>query len=120
LHALQELQKSYDLVIVTSRDHRTVSLTHESLALHYPDIFSDVHFVPLWGNGEKVTKAKICNEIGASYLIDDSFEHCKLAAEVGISAILFGSYGWNRTQALPAHVTRCKTWDDVLNNCRPL
>jgi uncharacterized HAD superfamily protein len=113
LSALQTLKQEYQLVVVTSRDHRTVQWTHDALAEHYPDIFSDVHFAPLWGNGEKVTKAKICNEIGASYLIDDCFEHCQLAAEADVPAILFGDYGWNREQSLPANVVRCKDWNAV-------
>lgn len=113
VEVLRKIRRKYELVIVTSRDNRTTELTHRALAEHYPEIFSDVHFTPLWGNGEKVTKAKICNEIGASYLIDDSFEHCKLAAEANVSALLFGRYGWNKYQDLPKGVTRCKDWDEV-------
>jgi 5'(3')-deoxyribonucleotidase len=113
LDTLKNLRKRYDLVIVTSRDHRTVEWTHNALSKHYPNIFDDVHFVPLWGNGEKVTKAKICVEIGASYLLDDNYEHCKLAAETGIEAILFGDYGWNRNQALVKGMVRCKNWQAV-------
>ena len=110
---LQKLKEKYDLVIVTSRGQSVVDMTHASLRLHYPDIFNDVHFVPLWGSGEKATKAQICNEIGASYLIDDSFEHCKLAAEAGVNAIIFGDYGWNRFQELSIRITRCKNWKEV-------
>ena len=62
LRVLQELRKTYELVIVTARDQRGVTMTHESLALHYPDIFNEVHFVPLWGADGKATKTKIdCN-----------------------------------------------------------
>lgn len=114
IEALIILKRDYELVIVTSRDKRNVDITHQSLEKHYPKLFSDVHFVALWGNGEKVTKAAICDEIGASYLIDDNFDHCKLATESGVKAMLYGDYGWNRTQALPAGVTRCRTWKDVL------
>ena len=110
LRVLKALKSSYDLVILTSRDHRLVAGTHKSLTEHYPDIFRDVHFRSLWGDDEKATKAQICLEIGAGYLIDDCFEHCELAAEAGVEALLFGDYGWNRTQALPAHMTRLKDW----------
>lgn len=113
LRILQELKKTYELVIITARDQRGVTMTHDSLALHYPDIFNDVHFVPLWGGNEKATKASICNEIGASCLIDDSFGHCELAAEAGVQAILYGNYGWNRQQALTNGIVRCKDWDAV-------
>jgi uncharacterized HAD superfamily protein len=113
VRVLEALKEKYELVIVTSRDHRAVDWTHDSLTRHYPQLFKDVHFTPLWGKGEKVTKAKICNEIGASYLIDDSFEHCKLAAEAGIQSILFGNYGWNREQELPQGIVRCQDWTAV-------
>lgn len=113
IEVLKELKSSYDLVIITSRDHRLVDGTHRSLAEHYPDIFKDVHFRPLWGKDDKATKAEICVGIGASYLIDDCFEHCELAAEAGVEALLFGDYGWNRTQNLPPHMTRAKNWTAV-------
>jgi 5'(3')-deoxyribonucleotidase len=108
------LRKKYDLVIVTSRGERSKKMTHEALHEHYPGLFSDVHFVPLWGGDKAATKAQICNDIGASYLIDDSFEHCKLAAESGLEALLFGHYGWNRTQKVTSRMTRTKNWQEVL------
>jgi uncharacterized HAD superfamily protein len=111
---LNALKKRYDLVIVTARDQRGVVMTHQALSEHYPGLFDDVHFVPLWGGGDrKATKAQICNEIGASYLIDDAFEHCLLAAESGVEALLFGHYGWNRTQQAVPNMTRVKNWQEV-------
>ena len=113
LETLRLLKAKYDLVIVTARDHRTVELTHTALSEHYPEIFNDVHFTPLCGNGEKFTKTKICTEIGASILIDDSYDHCKLAADAGIQALLFGTYGWNTHQEVSEGIFRCKDWQSV-------
>ncbi len=113
LEVLSELKKRYELVIVTARDKRGVKMTHDALTEHYPEIFSDVHFVPLWGGKEKVTKALICNEIGAKYLIDDSFEHCKVAAESGVASLLFGHYGWNKHQKVVPGMIRVKDWLSV-------
>lgn len=110
IQVLRDLKANYDLVVLTSRNHRLVAYTHGSLAEHYPNIFKNVYFKPLWGGAKKVTKAEICLEIGASYLIDDCFEHCELAAEAGVEALLFGEYGWNRIQELPPHMTRVKNW----------
>ena len=56
---LSALRMEYQLVILTSRDHRAVAWTHNAVAKYYPNIFSDVHFTPLWGNGEKVTTVKV-------------------------------------------------------------
>jgi FMN phosphatase YigB (HAD superfamily) len=114
LEAVQKLKQQYELVIVTSRDQRAVDMTHRALLEHYPNVFQDVHFVSLWGKGEKATKATICEEIGAAYLIDDSYEHCLLVAEAGIRAIVFGRYGWNRTQALGPGMVRAENWQAVL------
>lgn len=113
LEVLQRLKKTHELVVVTSRDKRSIDMTHEALERHYSEIFKDVHFVPLWGEGKKATKALICNEIGAQYLIDDSYEHCKLAAESGVQALLFGAYGWNSAQELPTDIVRVQNWSAV-------
>lgn len=110
LETLKKLKEKYMLLIVTARDERGVQMTHDALTEHYPDVFSGVHFVPLWGGEEKATKALICNEVGAEYLIDDSFEHCKLAAESGVKSLLFGHYGWNRYQKIAPGMTRTKDW----------
>ena len=113
ISALKKLQEKYELVVVTSRGGSVAEITHKSLAAHYPNIFKDVHFVPLWGGEQKATKALICKDIGATHLIDDSFEHCKLAADASVKALLFGNYGWNRYQELPANVVRTKNWENV-------
>jgi hypothetical protein len=55
----------------------------------------------------------ICQEIGAGYLIDDNVEHCRLAAEAGVKALLFGEYGWNKHLPTPPGVERVKDWKDV-------
>ena len=113
IDAITSLKEKYELVIVTSRGAAQQELTHSALAEHFPRAFADVHFVPLWGGGEKATKAKICNEIGATTLIDDNYEHCRLAAEAGVRAILFGDYGWNRNQDLVPGIVRCTNWAAV-------
>ncbi len=113
IEVLQRLKQRYELVIITARGHRVVEITHKNLEEHYPGIFKDVHFVPLWGDGEEVTKAEISQEIGAKYLIDDCFEHCVLAAEAGVEGLVYGVYGWNNTQELQPHMTRVKDWTEV-------
>lgn len=113
IEVLESLKQRYELVIITSRDKRGVSITHEALNKYYPSIFKDVHFVPLWDTGKKATKAQISQSVGAEYLIDDSFEHCLLAAEAGIEALVYGVYGWNQTQELQPHMTRVKNWMEV-------
>lgn len=111
--ALQALHQRYDLAIVTVRRKVNVEPTLAWVADELPGLFKDVRFVPIWEDANTPTKAAICQELGADYLIDDSLKHCTIAAEVGLHAVLFGNYAWNRADALPANVTRCHDWAAV-------
>ncbi len=111
---LSTLAKNYDLAIVTARREHTLNATHEWLDTHFYGVFKEVHFVPIWEPNNTVTKADICKNIGASYLIDDLARHCNLAAENGIKSLLFGDYSWNRKEELIPGVTRVKDWPAVL------
>ena len=91
-----------------------VEPTYEWVKKYFPGVFEGVHFVPIWETNNKVTKAEICQQIGADYLIDDLPRHCNLAAEVGIKALLFGDYSWNRNEEITEGVTRVKDWPAVV------
>lgn len=118
---LRILSKKYKLVVVTSR-HRAISKdTLKWLDQNYKDIFSEVHFAGIWDNLEKhtfdklkLTKASVCKQIGADYLIDDQPKHCLAAAQAGITALLFGDYKWTKVSNLPKNVIPVKTWPKVL------
>jgi uncharacterized HAD superfamily protein len=84
-YVLRMLKKDYELVIVTGRKSHFTEITHRWLNKHLPDIFIDVKFVDIWHPSEKLTKAEVCKEIGAGYLIDDNVEHCTLAAQEGVT-----------------------------------
>lgn len=116
---LYELKKDYNLQIVTARDGAIKEGTCEWIKEELPDLFSEVHFNASWKQaGMKITKAKLCQEIGAEYLIDDSVEHCNAAAECGITAILFGEYGWNSHHEVHKNVIRLPDWNAVLEYFR--
>ncbi|OGL30777.1 hypothetical protein A3F37_04135 [Candidatus Saccharibacteria bacterium RIFCSPHIGHO2_12_FULL_41_12] len=110
---LEFLKENYDLVIVTARPQYLVDSTHVWLERFYDGIFSDVHFVPIWEAGSKITKADVCRQIGADYLIDDMPLHCNIASSAGITALLFGDYPWNRNLDLSEGVVRVNKWSDV-------
>lgn len=114
LEAIAWLKMRYDLAIVTSRQDGFIEATHTWLTEHFPDAFTRVEFVVLWSNDHKASKAAICDQIGANYLIDDNAEHCISAARLGVSGVLFGDYGWNRHAVLPANVSRARDWTAVL------
>jgi 5'(3')-deoxyribonucleotidase len=113
--ALKRLSKAHELVIVTSRHDVHFDETHEYLEKHFPALFNSVHFAKVWEDGTRESKANICKKIGANYLVDDNSEHCNLAAEEGIKALLFGDYGWNRNAKLHPAVTRVRDWQEVLD-----
>jgi 5'(3')-deoxyribonucleotidase len=113
--AIQKLSTKYDLYIVTARSYRLKDSTKEWVERHFKNAFLDIHFVPLWEPSNKVTKTDICKQIGATYLIDDLPQHCNMAAENGITAILFGNYGWNHCRKVANNVIRCADWPAVLS-----
>lgn len=114
IEAINALKENYELVIITSRHDTLIDITHEWLEKHFPKTFKGVHFTEVWESDEKVTKALICRKVGADYLVDDSADHCNLAAEEGIKALLFGDYGWNRKLPVVEGVKRVKNWQEVL------
>lgn len=107
---LQTLSERYNLVVVTARELKTKAETHEWLQTHFDGIFSDVHFVPFWEPNNTLTKADICKQIGATYLIDDVPRHCNLAAEGGITALLIGAYADNSPEPINPDVIRIPDW----------
>lgn len=114
---LRKLRAHYELVVVTSRRRVLLPETDAWLKQHFPGVFSAVHYAGIWDVAKKdnhtATKAELCREIGADYLIDDQLKHCFAAADAGINTILYGDYSWNRTDYLPDGVTRCVSWQDV-------
>ncbi len=115
---LKQLGSRYKLVITTSRRQELVKETTEWIAKYFSGIFEEIHYAGLFDdfteNSHLATKAELCQQIGADYLIDDQLKHCLAAAEVGIEAVLFGDYKWNQAATLPPKVIRAKTWSDVL------
>ncbi|MGI9028090.1 MAG: 5' nucleotidase, NT5C type [Candidatus Saccharimonadales bacterium] len=110
---LANLSKKYRLVIVTARPKYNIEATHEWIGQHFKDVFDDIHFVPIWEPDNKVTKADICKQIGADYLIDDIPRHCNFAAEAGVAALLFGGYTWSRDHLVHDDVVRVNNWHEV-------
>lgn len=113
--AIRQLSQQYDLYIVTARSHRLINITREWIEQHFGKSFLDIHFVPIWELSNKITKTDICKQISATYLIDDLPGHCNIAAENGITAILFGDYSWNQHRKVADNVVRCVNWPAVLS-----
>jgi 5'(3')-deoxyribonucleotidase len=121
LPVLVALHGKYDLVVLTSRRLVLKPETDQWIEDRFPGLFSAVHYAGIWDGTNKddaykrlkYTKAEICREIGADYLIDDQLKHCLAAAEAGLEVLLFGNYKWNQSAKLPKKVTRVAGWPAV-------
>lgn len=119
LPVLRKLKTKYSLIVVTSRRKSIKDHTDKWLSERFPGIFDAIHYAGIWDVNEiteyklKQTKAELCRELGASYLIDDQAKHCVAAQEAGIQALLFGDYTWNRCEEIPENVVRVKSWQEV-------
>lgn len=117
VEVLRNLAERYELVIMTSRRQVLEKMTLDWLDKHYKGIFSKVYFTGIWeGEGDNkasLTKASLCKEINAQFLIDDQPKHCLGVAEVGIETLLFGDYPWNRQIKDQPRVTRVASWPAV-------
>jgi 5'(3')-deoxyribonucleotidase len=108
---LTKLSRKYDLIVITARDLSWEPATRAWIAVHFPNIFSDIYFAGR--KDSKKTKGEICAELGASWLIDDNIDHAHTALEQGITVVLFGDYGWHKQRDIHEDVVRCKDWRAV-------
>ena len=116
---LSKLSQTHHLMVATSRLLQMQSDTLLWIEEHFPGIFasSAVYFAGVWDeikeDSHKLTKAELITQINADVLIDDQLKHCLAVAETGRHAILFGDYTWNRIDALPEQIARCRDWSEV-------
>lgn len=117
---LKVLSEDFKLIIISSRGKMVQADTIEWLKKEYGDIFSGIHFADIWDKDLhvlerlKLTKAEICRQLGADYLIDDQPKHCLAAAKAGVTALLFGDYTWTRDVSEQANLVKVKNWPEVL------
>lgn len=113
--AVHRLGERFTVHAVTARHPSFRKITEEYLTEHYGDVISDVTLVGHAATMELlVSKAQVCQELGAAALIDDSISHVTGCAEAGITGVLFGDYPWNQSAQLHPDVIRCANWPAVL------
>lgn len=109
--ALLQLSHRFRLVIVTARYDEWQDATRRWVELYYPNVFDEVIFAGNKHAATPETKGEACKRIGASYLIDDNPEHAASAVNEGMTAVLFGEYGWHID--VPMDMVRCKSWQNI-------
>lgn len=115
VHALRELSHNYKIIVITARDNIIEKVTREWLADHFIELIAETHFTARYSlEGKSRTKASVCLEVGAKYLIDDGLENAIEASLQGVKVLLFGDYPWNQIHKMPKGVTRVKNWQEVL------
>lgn len=115
---LEELARSFDFVIVTSRRIQNKTDTLAWLRQYYPMLSTDTvmfsgFFDTIHEKSIHQTKGDIIRSLGAQFMIDDQVKHCVSAAEQGVTALLFGNYTWNQASSLPENVYRVRDWAEV-------
>ncbi|KAL9657334.1 hypothetical protein ABK040_011553 [Willaertia magna] len=116
VEVLQHLSKQYDLVIVTSRQHKIRDQTEKLLNTHFPNIFSEIRMGNHYGEeGHVASKPEMCKELGAVLLIDDSLKYCQQCKDEGIPSILFGNYAWNYSEEVIDEywIKRINSWNEM-------
>ncbi|MDY6788394.1 MAG: hypothetical protein SVV03_00360 [Candidatus Nanohaloarchaea archaeon] len=105
------VEEGLDLEIVTARPLKREEKTRKWIQKHFPDHFSNLHFV----GGRDKTKAEVCKEQGLEVFVDDVKEFAVRCAEAGVETLLF-STPWNRNLDCSKHerVKRVESWEDVL------
>lgn len=115
---LNKLSETFRLIVITARRNSINQLTHDWIEKYYPDIFEKIIFAGFYDAATpeslNMTKAELVKQHLADYLIDDQLKHCLAASEIGITALLFGDYSWNKSDKLPENVIRISDWSGVL------
>ena len=114
---LMALSAAKKVIGVTSRRESLRPATESVLDELAPGAVDRVVFATYFRNGTKFTQSKgeICRKIGASSLVDDHLKHCLAVNAMGVDAVLFGDYPWNRSdEDLPMGIARAHDWPEVL------
>jgi uncharacterized HAD superfamily protein len=122
LPVLRELKSRFRLIVVTSRRRRLKPVTDAWIERHFENIFDEIVYAGIFDDlnpdnadhVHKQTKAELCRELSVDYLIDDQPKHCLATAELGIDALLFGDYAWNRNlKTEHDKLTIVRSWQEV-------
>lgn len=117
IEAIKQLKERYDLVLITARQSIYRGATEQFIDEHFGGLFDRLRYTHTLEKPDvRLSKFDICRELGAEALIDDGLHNISEVSEGGIEGILFGNYPWNQTDELPAGVTRCEHWPDVLEH----
>jgi uncharacterized protein len=120
IEGLHELKKKNVLIAATSRPEVVRNLTLEWLHEQSLEVFDSLHFLGHYHGPveRKISKAKICEEVGAELFIEDSLAHATSIARTGVPVLLFDT-PWNQG-FVSALITRVFSWEEILQRTSDL
>lgn len=150
LETLKALKsRNFTISVVTSHSQHLAEPVRRFIDRHFPSIFDAIYFTnqllltsematlpPALARGRSTkinphglaskTKSRICVEIGAHYLVEDSPTNALDCAGVGVDVLLFGNCAWNSSSTvageqgssyaeslLPSNMHRVVDWNAV-------
>jgi HAD superfamily hydrolase (TIGR01509 family) len=114
---LRQLAERFKLFVVTGRPDETQQATNEWIEKYLPNIFEDIIFTNFFklndSKGPLRTKAEVCKELGAQWLVDDHLHHIENVTKHGITGLLFGDLPWERLSTPLPHVVQVSDWTEL-------
>jgi 5'(3')-deoxyribonucleotidase len=116
VEAVKKLNEKNELYLITGRPYFLKTKTEEWVQNYFPNQFEGVYFTndrldkddfsPYWGR----KKAVICDEIGATVLIDDLFDYIE---GTGHLRVILLDQPWNRVDS-DIKVERASSWENIV------
>lgn len=115
--ALETLQKSHDVVLITSRGPSLADTTRR----FFEDSFDEWN-LPIFHSGDVVEgnkkKADICLDEGVEIMVEDNGHFAQEIAQKNITVFLIDK-PWNRECPLHEHIRRVHHWEEILEEFIP-
>ncbi|OGZ69609.1 MAG: hypothetical protein A3F47_02435 [Candidatus Staskawiczbacteria bacterium RIFCSPHIGHO2_12_FULL_38_11] len=110
------LAQFHKLHVVTNRPLETDKETYQLIDVHFPGIFSDIHFCTKNGGTTRAQlKSDVCRKIGSGIMLEDHPHGAQQCAADGIHIYLFDQ-PWNQGAfpLLPGTIVRVSSWQDKI------
>lgn len=102
----------HKLYVVTARHDGQKALTYWQIDIHFPDMFTDIHFAHHYTE-KRMPKSELCKEVWATVLIEDNIDYALEASEQGIKTYLLERPRNKRREETHPLMTRVKSWSEI-------
>lgn len=113
---LNRLKKGNNLLVVTARPQVYQKKTLQWLEKYFDGVFDEVFFTnqfKLGGEGQTITKGKVCREKGIEIMIEDYDKYAVECAEE-CKRVLLIDQPWNRHFLESRNIVRVRNWGEIL------